>query len=117
MRARVILPAHIARDDGKLPSGRQGREGRDFLSPLEQPFYCSFHIHERRPRAHTREGENNADMFSRPSRPSGPPAAVAGLRSAHSAGRRTHLWRDHHLGPLVVVPRMSLSAEIAKRAA
>jgi hypothetical protein len=117
MRALVMLPSHIAGDDGKFPSGRQGREGRDFLSPLEQPFYRNCHIHERRTRAHARVDKNIGDVFSRPSRPSRPRAAVAGLRFAHSAGWRTHPWRDHHLGPLVVVHRMSLAPEIAERAA
>jgi hypothetical protein len=85
MRVQLILPAPIAGDDGKLATGRQGREGRDFLSPLEQPFYCNFHIHERRPRAYARVDKNNGDVFSRPSRPSRPTRpgdAVADLRSA-----------------------------------
>jgi hypothetical protein len=86
MRAQLILSAHIASDDSKLPSGRQGREGRDFLTPLEQTFYCNFHIHERRPRAYARVEKNNGDLFSRPSRPTRPGDAVADLRSAHSEG-------------------------------
>jgi hypothetical protein len=69
MRAQFILLALIvAGDDGKLPTGRQGREGRDFLSPI-QPNGRNNHIHERRPRTYACEGKNNADIFSRPSRP------------------------------------------------
>ena len=82
MRAQPMLPTHIASDDGKLPSGRQGREGRDFLSALKQASYRNFHIHERRPRACVHVGKNNGDVFSRRSRPS---SAVGDQRSAHSA--------------------------------
>jgi hypothetical protein len=73
----------IASADGKLPSGRQGREGRDFLSPLKQPFYRYFYIHERRPRAYARGGKNknNGGVFSRPSRPTRPGDAFGDLRS------------------------------------
>jgi hypothetical protein len=95
MRTQLILSAHIAGDDGKRPSGRQGREGRDFLSPLKQPLYRNFQIHERRPRACARVEKNNKGVFSRPSRPIRPSDAVGDLRSiacrqpkmANTAGR------------------------------
>lgn len=76
------MRAHlIASDDGKPPPGRQGREGRDFLSPLEQqPFHRNIHVHEGRPRAYARVGKNNRDVFSRPSRPTRPGGSVVDLR-------------------------------------
>jgi hypothetical protein len=89
MGPQLTMPAPIASDDGKLPSGRQGREGRDFLSPLKLPLYRNFHDHERRLRAYARGGINYADVFSRPSRPGD---AVVGLRPVHRAGWRTHPW-------------------------
>jgi hypothetical protein len=115
MRAQFILPALIvAGDDGKLPTGRQGREGRDFLSPIRQPNGRNNHIHERRPRTYACEGKNNADIVSRPSRPARPPATIAGPHSAHFGGSDTHLPRCHR--PAVVVHRILLAAEIAKGA-
>ena len=86
MHAQLMLPTHIAGDDGKLATGRQGREGRDFLSPLKQPFYRNFHIHERRTRAYARGGKNNGDVFSRPSRPTWPGGAVGGPRCGLGVG-------------------------------
>jgi hypothetical protein len=106
----LMLPADIIGDDIKLPTGRQGREGRDFLSPI-QPKGRNKHIHERRARMYACEGKNNADVFSRPSRPR---TTTAGLHSAHFGGSDTHLRRCHR--PAVVVHRMSLAAEIAGRA-
>jgi hypothetical protein len=84
MGTRPISPTDIASDYGNLPSGRQGREGRDFLSPLEQPFYRNIKVHEGRPQAYARAGKNNRDAFSRPSRPIRPSKAVAGPRSSHA---------------------------------
>jgi hypothetical protein len=84
MRAPLTLPAHS--EDFEVPIGREGREGRDFQSPLEQPPPRNIYIHERRPRAYTREGENNADIFSRPSRPTRPGDAIAGRRSSDPIG-------------------------------
>jgi hypothetical protein len=74
MRAPLMLPAYTVGEDVKVPIGREGREGRDFQSPLEQP--------PPHKRAYTREGGNNADIFSRPSRPTRPGGAIAGRRSS-----------------------------------
>jgi hypothetical protein len=89
MMPALMLPADIIGDDIKVPTGRQGREGRDFLSPIRQPKRRNKHIHERRARMYACEGKNNADVFSRPSRPGD---AVVGLRPVHRAGWRTHPW-------------------------
>jgi hypothetical protein len=109
-----MLPTHIASDDGKLPSGRQGREGRDFLSLLKQPFFRKFHIHERRPRACVQVGKNNGDVFSQPSRPCD---AVGDLRSEHGAGR-THFRRNEPVAKVAEADENAPNAtDVAKKVA
>jgi hypothetical protein len=110
MRAPPMLPANI-----DVARGRQGREGRDFLSTSQpkypttpQPKYPNNNIRERRPRTYACEG-NSADIFSRPSRPTRPGATAAGLHCA-LGGSHNHLRRCHR--PPAVVHRMSLAAEI-----
>jgi hypothetical protein len=108
-----MLPANTVGDDVNVPLGR---EGRGFQSPFGESLQGHIHIHERRPRAYARKGKNNADVISRPSRPSRSRAAIADLHSAHSGASRTHLWRCHRQDPVVIVHRLSPAAEIAKRA-
>jgi hypothetical protein len=113
MHAPTMLLAHIPGDD-VVPMGRQGREGRGLQSPFGEFLQRNIHIHERRPRTYAREGKNNRDIFSRPSRPR---LASADPHSGDSAGSRTRLCPCHRQDPLVIVHLMSPSAEIAKRAA
>jgi hypothetical protein len=101
-----------ARLDGKPLSGR---EGRDFLSPLEQPFTVIF-IFANGARAYARAGENNGGVFSRPSRPTRPGDAVGELLSiawrrptlantpgsCRNGATLTFRWRNER-GPLNVI--------------
>jgi hypothetical protein len=93
----LIAPAYVIGDYVKAPTGRQGREGRDFLSPIRQPKGRNNPIHERRPRTYACGG---ADVYSRPSRPTRPGATT---------GSRCHR-------PPVGVHRLLLAAEAAERA-